>query len=625
MSKSKRLIKLFSLVIMALCILSLSPQIQPKAEILSSSKKTEKELENIISNLGEKNIIFENGINLYTGEVIDLSSKIDEFNISEIKSNNEDIMMVENNSLIAKNEGVTFIIIKIDNKYNIIQAYVQSDIEPMAISDESRSTIRDHYVVFVDAGHGGKDPGAVANGIKEKDINLAIALKVRDKLKNLGVEVVMNRDKDVFVDYHDTAVMANDSKADVFLSIHNNSASASAYGIEAYYNKDIDKEYANEIYKRLISYTGIDKTGQRGLKWNEFTVTVRTTMPAVLTENGFVTNANEAAKLKTDSYQEKLANAMVDGIMEYLENNVEINAISSERIFGDTRYETSYKVFENGWTSSDSAILVSGLDYPDALCAAPLAAKYNAPILLTRNTSLENQNDLKNLLINKGVKNVIIIGGEGVIPTEIENELDNLGIVNKRLGGSTRFETSVLIANEVEVKNGEVIVTSGRGFADGISISAVAAAKGIPILISEANSLPEVVRDYMNNNSISKTYVIGGEGVLTKSLVSTLKSPDRLGGIDRYETNKKIFERFADELNLSEVYLAAGTQFPDALSASAIAAKKNTFVILSDTKTVKESCRAIINSNRQYINKVNILGSDKIILDAVIRALGIKV
>lgn len=622
MKNSKILLKVVSIIIIALCIVNLSSQIQTKAEILSSSQKTEEELKNILRELNEESIIFENGISLYSSEILDLSSKVDEFNITEIRSNNEEIITVEDNSVIAMNEGVTFLLIKVNDKYHVVQVYVESGIESISILDESRAASRDHYLVFVDAGHGGTDPGAVANGVKEKDINLSIALKIRNKLRSLGVEVVMNRETDVFVDYRDTATMANNSKADVFVSIHQNSASAtSANGIETFYHKDIDKLYGQTLHKSVIKSTG---AYDRTLKWNEFTVTVKTTMPAVLMECGFLTNATEVAKLKTDSYQEKIADGIVNGIMEYLEKNVEINNIASERIFGDTRYETSYKIFESGWSNSDSAILVSGLDYPDALCAAPLATKYNAPILLTRNTSLANQNELKNLLISKGVKNVIIIGGQGVIPIEVEKELDSLGISNKRLGGSTRFETSVLIANEVGIKNGEVILTSGRGFADGISISAVAAAKGMPILISEASSLPQVVRNYMNNNSISKTYVIGGSGVLTESLASTLKNPERLGGKDRYETNRSIFDRFKNELNLSEVYLAAGTEFPDALSASAIAAKKKSFVILSDTKTVKQSCIDIISSSRQYINKVNILGSNKVILDSVIRELGIK-
>lgn len=623
MVKRKNLLKLFSLIMMVLCIVNLFPKTPVKGGVLSSSQETEKELENILDRFGVENIIFEDGISLYRGDSIDISSKINEFNINVIKSNNEEIIKIQNDSLVAIEEGVTFIIFQIENKYHVMQVYVQSDVVQMNTNYDLRDISRDHYLVFVDAGHGGTDPGAVANGLREKDINLSIALKVRNKLKNLGVEVVMNRESDIFVDFRDTAVMANNSKADVFVSIHQNSAPAtSANGIETFYNKNIDKPYGQKLHNSVIKSTG---AYDRTLKWNNLTVTTRTTMPAVLLECGFLTNSSEAAKLKTDSYQEKIANGVVNGIMEYLEANVEIGSIPSERIYGDTRYETSYKLFESGWTSSDTAILVSGLDYPDALCAAPLAAKYDAPILLSRKMSLEEQIDLKNLLINKNVKNVIIVGGKGVIPSQVEKELDSLGIQNKRLGGDTRFETSVLVANEVGIKNGEVIVTSGRGFADGVSISAVAGKKLIPILISEANSLPKAVKDYMNNNDISKTYVIGGEGVLTKSLVSTFKNPERLGGIDRYETNKKVFDRFREDFNLNELYIACGTQFPDALSASAIAAKKNTFVILSDTKTVKKPCSDIINNNRQYINKVNILGSNKLILDPIIRALGIRV
>lgn len=626
MGKKRGVLKLLSVIILSVCIFNLIPQLNTKAETLTSSQKTEEELKYIINNFGEDNIIFEDGITLSIGESIDVSSSINEFNISEIISNNEDVVSIENNSLIGVNEGVTFLITKIEDKYYVSQVYVQEQSAVMLMNEgETINTraFKTHYTVFVDAGHGGTDPGAIANGIKEKDINLSIALKVRNKLSNLGVDVTMNRETDVFVDYRDTAVMANNSNADVFISIHSNSATASASGIETLYCKDIDKQYSQEIQSKLISYTGaID----RGIKERPNLVVLNSTkMPAALVESGFITNVTEADKLKTDSYQEKLANAIVDGIIEYLQDNVKLDTIPAQRIYGDTRYETSYKVFESGWDKSDTAILVSGLDYPDALCATPLAAKYNAPILLVRNTNLANQEELKNLLLNKGVKNAIIIGGQGVIPADVELELSNIGISNKRIGGSTRFETSVLIANEVGNSTGEVVITSGRGFADGISISSVAAAKGIPILISEANSLPQVVRDYVNNNNISKTYVVGGEGVLTPTLVSTLKNPERIGGADRYSTNKMIFDRFYGDLNLSEVYIAAATQFPDALSSSAIAASKKSFVILSDTNGVRQSCKDIISNNRQFINKVNILSSNKVILDSVINSLGIRI
>ena len=86
----------------------------------------------------------------------------------------------------------------------MLQVYVEEyNAGIMSINnlEEGSERLRSQYVVFVDAGHGGSDPGAVANGVKEKDINLSVALKVRSKLQDLGVQVVMNRDKDIFVNY----------------------------------------------------------------------------------------------------------------------------------------------------------------------------------------------------------------------------------------------------------------------------------------------------------------------------------------------------------------------------------------------------------------------------------------
>ena len=623
LNNNKKRIIIFSLFI-AIFAVSINNVFSKSANAanFTGSESTENELSEIIERYGEENIRFEDGIVISKGETVqvnDIFPWIDDF--ETIQSNNSTILSVDGLMINGNNEGVTFLVVKQADAYHVLQVYVYDE-SIMDYSIRGAEVKRSRYVVYIDAGHGGKDSGAVANGIKEKDLNLIIALKVRDKLNDNGVEVVMNRDTDVFVDFKETAKHANNVNPDVFVSIHNNSStSSSAYGIESFYSKDIDINFGTGIHNRLIYNTG---AYNRGFKKDTYYVTNHTTMPAILVEGGFLTNAEEAAKLKQDYYQEAIANAIVDGVMEYLYNNISLDGISSERIYGATRYETSYKMFEKEWISADTAILVSGLDYPDALGAAPLAGKHDAPILLVRNTSLANQEELKNMLINKGVKNVIIIGGTGVIPGSFESELSNIGIINKRIGGQDRFETCALIAKEIGNSTGEVIVTSGRGFADGISVSAVAAAKGIPILITEANVLPDSIKNYLNNNYINKTYVVGGEGVITPQLVSNLNNPERIGGIDRYATNESIFNRFKSELDLSQIYLAAGTAFPDALSSAAAAAKNKTFVVLSDTTSIRESVSNIINGNRDSINKVNVLSSNKIISDNIISGLNIR-
>lgn len=621
-----RVKKVVSLVMSIALIVAITiPSIRSNAEELTSSQRTERQLEGIIDTYGEENIIFDDGLSLYIGDEVELSGVTEEGSEIEYISNDNEVFEVINSKLIAKGEGVTFLITKVKDKYHLSQVYVaEEQISAFAMDEKSNERdLRGYYLVYVDAGHGGKDPGSIANGINEKDLNLTIALKVRNKLQQKGVQVVMNRETDVFVDFKDTATHANNVNADVFVSIHNNSStSPSANGIETFYTKQIDVPYGKGIHNRLITNTG---AYDRGLKQDTYYVTNHTIMPAVLVEGGFLTNATEANKLKTDAYQEKIANSIVDGVMEYLNNNVASNLIPAERISGPSRYETAIEIFNNGWQTADTVVLVTGENYPDALSATPLAAKHDAPILLAKNASLQYQQELTNALKNKGVKNVIIIGSEGIIPKVIENELSQMGIASRRIAGSDRYETSLAIAREIGINSGEVVVASGQNFPDGLSIASIAAKKQMPILLIRENHIPGNIKAYMDSANIVKTYLLGSEGLIPNDVANQLKNVERLAGKDRYATNENIFNRFKNELNLSHLYIASSLDFPDALATSALAAKTNSFVVLSYPTYPAASLRAIINSSRYALDKVYVIGSRGLIPDDTFTSAGIDI
>ncbi len=97
-----------------------------------------------------------------------------------------------------------------------------------------------------------------------------------------------------------------------------------------------------------------------------------------------------------------------------------------------------------------------------------MAAKNKAPILLARNQSLNEQQELKNLLSNLKVKNVYIVGGTGVLSSTFENQIKAMNITTKRLGGADRYETSLKIAQQIGIQS-EVVVTTGENFADSLS------------------------------------------------------------------------------------------------------------------------------------------------------------
>jgi N-acetylmuramoyl-L-alanine amidase len=182
-------------------------------------------------------------------------------------------------------------------------------------------------LIVVDPGHGGSDPGATGvSGAKEKDVNLAIALRVAEDLRQAGLRVMMTRETDVAVDLYDRAEMANSAAADIFISIHNNASGGGEdgpNGTEVFYpgtpaSYDAEsKLLAQAIQRHLVETLGSTNRGAQ-THWRQLVVLNQTKMIAVLAEVGFMTNAAEEAKLLTPSYQAKAAQAITDGICEYL-------------------------------------------------------------------------------------------------------------------------------------------------------------------------------------------------------------------------------------------------------------------------------------------------------------------
>ncbi len=180
----------------------------------------------------------------------------------------------------------------------------------------------DQKTIFIDAGHGGRDPGAVAkDGTREKDLTLKMALKTERALKAEGYNVIMTRRDDRYVRYQDVPAIANRAEADFFISYHVNSAGniTQANGIETYYCPAYDgpsKEgnqypFAEAIHNEVIAATG---ARNRGVKTGRFNVIRHTKMPAVLLEIGFLSNVEELAKMKTESYQDAIVGAVVRGV-----------------------------------------------------------------------------------------------------------------------------------------------------------------------------------------------------------------------------------------------------------------------------------------------------------------------
>ncbi|SFL85123.1 N-acetylmuramoyl-L-alanine amidase [Salibacterium qingdaonense] len=172
--------------------------------------------------------------------------------------------------------------------------------------------------IVIDAGHGDHDPGAQGNGLIEKNIVLDVALRVQSKLENEGVNVVMTRDDDTFVSLSGRVNIAERADADSFVSIHANAATASANGAETFYDSSHrareSRELAQSIQDRLVRETDM---GYRRVADTGFYVIRNTTMPSTLIELGFLTNTHDANRMKQSGYENKAAQAVVNGIDDY--------------------------------------------------------------------------------------------------------------------------------------------------------------------------------------------------------------------------------------------------------------------------------------------------------------------
>lgn len=168
--------------------------------------------------------------------------------------------------------------------------------------------------VFIDPGHGGSDSGAVGvSGLLEKDINLAVAKKVRDLLKIQGLEVKLSRENDMTMSLRERTTAANSWKADCYLSIHCNAYSGSAKGIETFSYTTNTNDLARAIHSQVLVTKAY--TVNRGLKTASFYVLRNSNMRASLIELAFVDNIDDAKILTTK--QDDLALGVAKGICKY--------------------------------------------------------------------------------------------------------------------------------------------------------------------------------------------------------------------------------------------------------------------------------------------------------------------
>lgn len=287
----------------------------------------------------------------------------------------------------------------------------------------------------------------------------------------------------------------------------------------------------------------------------------------------------------------EMAQGVTAGVSEPGIYRVGLEALPTDnRIAGEDRIQTAVQISQaNFLTGADTVLLARSDDFPDALAGAPLAYKYHAPILLTEVTTLPDSvlQELKRL----NPKRIILLGGTGAISTSVEARLQAIAPV-QRIGGVNRYATASGIAKELGMI-GEAVLVNGNNYPDAITMAAVAAQRGIPILLTNSNAIPAETDTTLKKFSVSQTEVIGGEGVISPYILRSLSSPTRYSGNERYATSAAVLKAYPPEGDL--VFLATGENFPDALTGGVVAALNNSRIVLVPPEGPSAKQREVID------------------------------
>ncbi|MFZ7121883.1 MAG: cell wall-binding repeat-containing protein [Eubacteriaceae bacterium] len=312
--------------------------------------------------------------------------------------------------------------------------------------------------------------------------------------------------------------------------------------------------------------------------------------------------AGEAEWLETEIYEAGTYYVQIlDFYGDYsINENYILNIIKpvskgeSQRLSGKNRWDTTSLISREGWYSSKNVVLAYGMNFPDALSAAPFALALNAPILLTDKDKIptETLNEINRLQ----PENIYLLGGELVIKDSVANQLSSKGYTVSRIWGQNRFQTAIQIGNELRniVQTDTAVLTYGMNYPDALGISGIAAEKAWPILFTDKNTLQTDTKNALIDWGIKKVKIIGGTLVISAAIENELKSMgisvERIAGQNRIDTCIKIAQRFKSATD--GIIVTTGFNFPDAISGGPLSGKLGYPIILVE----KDSAATIITN-----------------------------
>ncbi|SHJ87719.1 hypothetical protein SAMN02745248_01201 [Hathewaya proteolytica DSM 3090] len=346
------------------------------------------------------------------------------------------------------------------------------------------------------------------------------------------------------------------------------------------YIANMDDNYLEKIRNEIIKTTPDDI--------REFGAVLE----KILAEDNYSVSGNKEIIMKNKELFDKIVD--LSGVGEVPPEDM-IKELQKKmmRVDGKDRYETSASISSEIWQQADTAILCYGENYADAISSVSLSKKYDAPILFTQTKNLNDST--KEALQYLKVKDVIIIGGEGVISKDVEKTIVNMGITTKRIFGKDRYETSLKIAEELGEVDG-IVLTTGKEFVPGISFASYAANNNMAILFVDNDNMSKNMVAYIKSQNLAEVYYAGNEQAIGKKIRSTISSGKSFYNENIYRQNIEILNNFKDYMDYKNVFIVTGDDFAHALCGVAIAAKLNAPVVFINTN--------VENSTKEYLKSV---------------------
>ncbi len=310
-----------------------------------------------------------------------------------------------------------------------------------------------------------------------------------------------------------------------------------------------------------------------------------------------------------------------DGTAEFDVGAFEYDPWPNMRLGGADRYATSVAIAQQHFPDgADTVVLATGAKFADGLSSAGLAGVYDAPILLTDPKTLPAV--VADEIVRLGAGRVVIVGGTEAVSDGVADAVADLGeITVDRIGGADRYETAAMIADEIvgelgEDYDGMFFVARGDLYADALTASPVAWSNMVPILLVEPGEMPDATVDVITSLGGGSAVIVGGANAVgtgvEASVRSVADSVERITGTDRYDTSAQ-FSMWAVDgayADWSQIGIATGEKFPDALSGGAGVGTRNGVVLLTPRASMHASIESVISDNAAGIDSIEVFGGE---------------